>query len=353
MIKNLFLNVIILFCSFSVFAQTCRPNDPYDQIVSDFHSTIARRQDGSLVVWGEKKASDGFSNVLTPQVINSTNYPGLTGVPLRGALGSNKMENNNQEGSQAILLTSTGLFAWGKSGIVIPNLLTTNRTFQKITVAGKADGLPPGVEPSNVKIMTATFGSLAIVTDSGYVWILGNVPELYGNGSISPTNSWHQVRLAIAPYPLLKSVIHLRMSANAVFAVDSSNVWYTWGRRVYKTSVMGSSNRAIIMPTSTMPTNELPRMIGVTSQFIPDYYNPSVYILYSAYFVLTQAGNLYAVGDGYKGILGNGSTSDQLTWGKVKKSASEDLTNVIFISVQEHDALLLSACAITTDNNLW
>lgn len=353
MVKHLFLNAVILFCSLSIYAQTCEPNDPYDQIVSDFHSTIARRQDGSLVVWGEKKASDGFGNVLTPQVINSTNYPGLTGVPLRGALGSNEMEGGNQQGSQAILLTSTGLFAWGKSGIVIPNLLTTNRTFQKITVAGKADGLPPGVKPSNVKIMTATYFSLAIVTDSGYVWILGNAPELYGNGSTFPTNSWHQVRLAIAPYPFLKSVAHLRISANAVFAVDSSNVWYTWGRRVYKTSVMGSSNRAITIPKSTISTNELPRMIGVTSHFIQDKINPRVYIVYSAYFVLTQAGDLYSVGDGYKGILGNGSTTDQLTWGKVKKSASEDLTKVIFISIQEHDGVRLSACAITADNNLW
>ena len=56
MIKQLVVSVLLLVFSFSSFSQTCQPNDPYDQIVSDFHSTIARRQDGSLVIWGEGKA---------------------------------------------------------------------------------------------------------------------------------------------------------------------------------------------------------------------------------------------------------------------------------------------------------
>lgn len=331
MVKHLFLNVVVFFCSFSVFAQTCQPNDPYDQIVSDFHSTIARRQDGSLVVWGEGKASDGASHVLTPQVINSTNYPGLTGIPLKGALGSNGKKGNPREGSQAILLTSTGLFAWGDRGFVIPSMLTTNTVFQKITVAGKADGLPPGIKPENVKIMTATCGSLAIVTDSGYVWILGSVYLLFGDGSsAAPTFpspiSWRQVRTAEAPYPFLKAVAQLRISTNAVFAVDSNNVWYTWGRRIYRpqtsgsnVNVLGGSSRAIKMSTSAIPMGELPKMIGVTSQYIPDDGRTRQDKMETAYFVLTQAGDLYAVGDGDKGILGNGSLTNQLTWAKVKK----------------------------------
>ena len=332
---------------FSAFSQTCQPNDPYDQIVSDFHSTIARRQDGTLVIWGEDKASNGVDDVLTPIEINSINYPGLTGIALKGALGSKFTDN-----SQAILLTTTGLFAWGREGTSIPNALTTSPSFQKITVAGKTDGLPPGIFPKNVKIMTATFNALSIVTDSGCVWVLGNSTRLYGDGSTATTNDWHQVRTGIAPYNFLKNIVHLRISTNAAFAVDSNNVWYTWGGRVYNGSSGAiNSNRPVTIVKPTSITTELPKMIGVTSVNTDETPGNQI-IQATAYFVLTESGDLYAEGDGYGGILGNGSTSNKLTWAKVKKSSTEDLSKIIFISAQEHDATLLSVCAITADNTL-
>lgn len=223
MLKSTLLSFSFLYYSLVAISQTCDPNDLYDQIVSDFHSTIARRQDGTLVVWGEMKASDGVGHVLTPQEINSTNYPGLTGKPLKGALGSISMNH-----SQAILLTTTGLFAWGEPGVVISQSLTSNAVFKKITVAGKSDGLPPNVLPQHVKIMTATYHALAIVTDSGHVWVMGYTTELYGDASTG-LNSWHRVRTSAANFPVLSGIVQFRMSSRAAFAVDSSNNWYTWG----------------------------------------------------------------------------------------------------------------------------
>jgi len=339
MLKITLLSFSCLIFSFVSFSQTCNPNDLYDQIVSDYHSTIARRQDGTLVVWGERKASNGVGNVLIPQQINSTNYPGLTGTPLKGALGS-RGENN----SQAILLTTTGLFAWGTSGVVIGSV--SSATFQKVTVAGKSDGLPPNVLPQQVKIITATFHSLVIVTDSGQVWVIGGTKELYGDGSISTSSTWHRVRTSVGSFPILSGVVQLRMSVNAVFAVDSSNNWYTWGVKIFNgTPASAFYTRATLMTKPSDFPDELPRMIAVTS----GTYN----IISTAYFVLSQSGNLYSMGDGDNGILGVGSTSDQLTWGRVKKNSTDNLANIMFISVQEHDADLLSACAITKDNNLY
>ncbi|WP_018344039.1 gliding motility-associated C-terminal domain-containing protein [Cytophaga aurantiaca] len=341
MLKNTLLSFSFFLYSFLSFSQTCDPNDLYDQIISDYHSTIARRQDGSFVVWGEGKASDGVGNVLVPQQINSTNYPGLTGTPLKGALGSNTINN-----SQAILLTTTGLFAWGTRNIVINQVFTTSTTFQKISVAGKSDGLPPNVLPKDVKIMTATFHSLAIVTDSGHVWVIGATKELYGDGSTAGSNSWHQVRTAVGAFPILAGVVQLRMSINGVFAVDSSNNWYTWGVRVYNANAAATSyRRATLMTKPSDFPNEMPRMIAVTSGMFK--------ITGTAYFVLSQSGNLYSMGDGDNGILGIGSVSKQLAWGRVKKNSTENLENVMFISVQEHDAALLSACAVTKENNLY
>ena len=224
MIKYFLIGIVIFMYGFSACSQTCQPNDPYDQIVSDFHSTIARRQDGSLVVWGEKKANNGINDVLTPQEINSTNYPNLTGIPIRGTLGSN---NGEIVGStQAILLTTTGLFVWGDRGAVIGTSLTTSSSFQKITVDGKVDGLPLGVSPKDVKMMTATFRSLAILTYTGEVWVLGRNLNMYGDGSTVATDTWHQVQSATAPNSILKGVVHFRMSLLTCFAVDSNNVFF-------------------------------------------------------------------------------------------------------------------------------
>lgn len=339
MCKSVLLAVLIFCGSLVTNAQTCNPNDPYDQIVSDFHSTIARRQDGTLVVWGENKASDGRGDILSPQVIDSVNYPGLTGKPLKAALGSMNLRK-----TQAILLTTTGLFVWGSPNLVISNMITANYEFRKIAVEGKADGLPPGVRPGNVKIMTATFGGLAIVTDSGEVWTLGRDRYLFGDDSPDP-DKWHQVVSSVSPYPKLKNIVQLRISPRAVIAVDSSNIWYTWGYKTF-TGSGGPTvrSRATIMEKPLDYSGGLPKMIGVTSRGSGAI---------TAYFVLSPNGNLYSMGDNYKGILGIGPTNALGVWNRVRKNSSENLENVTFISVQEHDAQILAAAAITSDNNLW
>jgi hypothetical protein len=44
--------------------------------------------------------------------------------------------------------------------------------FGKITINGKADGLPAGVNPSDVKMMFGSYRTLAIVTCNGDAWVL-------------------------------------------------------------------------------------------------------------------------------------------------------------------------------------
>lgn len=337
MIKFFLITSMFYMYVISCFSQTCQPNDPYDQIVSDFHSTIARRQDGSLVVWGERKANNGFDDVLSPQEINSVNYPSLTGKPIIGTLGS-----NGESATQAILLTSTGLFAWGNRGAVIGLSLTTSSSFQKITVDGKLDGLPVDVSPSDVNMMTATYQSLAIVTNVGEVWILGSNPNMYGDGSTGVTDTWHQVQSATAPYSTLKEIVQFRMSGSVCFAVDSNNDFYTWGNKVINQNGFGKSSRAIILAKPPSMTTELPKMIATTSNLNN--------IKLITYFVLTQNGELYSMGN-LGGVLTR--TTQPTSWVRVKANSTDNLENVMFISAQDNDAKLLSVAAITRDNNLW
>lgn len=138
----------------------------YDNFVSSYHSTIVRNSEGDLVVWGERSAANGTGSRTSPTIINTTSFPGLTGVPLKGALGS------NGGAVEHVILTTTGLFSWGTNGQVISTSLKGANAFGKISVSGKADGLPPGVTPDQVKMMFGTYKTLAIVTCSGEGWVL-------------------------------------------------------------------------------------------------------------------------------------------------------------------------------------
>src|SRR5690606_2262501 len=111
---------------------------------------------------------------------------------------------------------------------VIPNSLTTSRIFQKITVANKSDGLPPGVQPMDIKIMTATLRTLGIVTKTGEVWMIGGSIFMYGDGSSFTNSHWHQVQSATVPYLPLTKISQFRISTSMAFAVDSNNIMYTW-----------------------------------------------------------------------------------------------------------------------------
>jgi len=105
----------------------CDPNSLYDNIISGYHQSIAKKSDGTFSVWGNLMGSNGTTNILSPQTINSTNYPGLTGTPLKSAVAGGA----SSSASQAILLTTDGLYAWGGEGNVLDNTLTTSSAFAK------------------------------------------------------------------------------------------------------------------------------------------------------------------------------------------------------------------------------
>jgi hypothetical protein len=164
----------------------------YDNIVSTFHSTVARQSDGSVLVWGERMASNGTGHVLTPQLLNSTNYPTLTGTVLKFTGGSlnGGTSIGTTLGQQFVVLTTDGLFAWGIEDRLISTTLTTSTAFQKLTVNSKADGLPTGVTPADVKMLFGSYSMLAIVTCSGDVYTLVNAlstttatANAYGDGT--------------------------------------------------------------------------------------------------------------------------------------------------------------------------
>ena len=169
-IYNFFAAISLLFivgANTYTFAQYCvsgcngntyvESNDPktieYDNMVSVFHSAMAKEYDGTLKVWGQGALQNGQSqinNALTPQIVNSANYGSganqLSGTILKFAGGSNV----NQQ--QFAVLTTNGLYIWGGVlGTMVPLNSANNvasGSFRKANVATvgnstlKTDGLP-------------------------------------------------------------------------------------------------------------------------------------------------------------------------------------------------------------------
>ncbi|WP_345147432.1 CARDB domain-containing protein, partial [Flavobacterium ginsengiterrae] len=312
----------------------------YDNFISSFHSTIVRTSDGSLQVWGEKMANDGTSNLITSRTINQTNFPALsTGATvLKGALGS-----NSSNGTQGIILATDGLYVWGTRGAVLATSLTTSTTFQKVTFGPNNNGLPTGVIPSDVKMMFATFGTLAITTCSGDVWVISQTANVRGNGASGDALNWYRVTTTENGNPFLSNVVACRGSYNTLMALKSDGTVYVWGNSVYlgDNNASGNQNRAARM---TLPASITPKMIGSTG---PDGVK--------SYYVLATNGNLYGLGRNTNKQLGDWDPVNRLSWVQPRYSSTNTdvMNNIKWFSVQEHDTEYGAINVINNNYNLY
>ncbi|WJS94590.1 Ig-like domain-containing protein [Flavobacterium johnsoniae] len=313
----------------------------YDNFISSFHSTIVRTSDGTLQVWGERMANNGTANVLVPQAINRTNYPALTSgaTPLKAALGSNSANR-----AQGILLATDGLYAWSTVGNVLASSLTTNSTFQKITIGGNSNGLPTGVSPGDVKMMFATFQTLAITTCSGDLWVISQVPSVRGNGGTGDSVTWYKVRTSAAGNPFLTNVVVCRGNSEGLMALRADGSVYVWGNNVLlgdNTAIVTSQTTARQM---TLPASITPKMIGSTGISAE-----------KSYYVLATNGNLYGLGENTGRQLGDWTTTDRLSWVQPRytSAAGPVMNNIKWISVQEHDTGFGAINVINSSYNLY
>lgn len=389
--KNIYKFVAALSLLFlsggSTFAQYCvsgcngnayvESNDPksieYDNMVGIFHSSMAKEYDGTLKVWGQgalQNGSGSANNALVPRIVNSANYGTgtnqLSGTVLKFAGGSNV----NQQ--QFAVLTTSGLYIWGGAvGTMVP-LTTTNNVsagnFRKVSVASvgssttlKSDGLPTGVNPTDVKMMFGTRDALAIVTCNGQAWMLSSTGNSYGDGVTDNSANdllWHRVSTA-ANTPLT-GVIAVRGTYQAFMALTYNSTTdtyaiYTWGNNTRlggtgsgQTTANRSFANQMILPTMT--TGVTPKMIGMTSAGSG-----------KTYYLLASDKRLYSLGNNSSRQLGNGNTTDSNTWINVTKSQTIGSTtynlnnNVVWISPQEHDGgYNVAAINVVTDSQgIW
>jgi gliding motility-associated-like protein len=296
-------------------------------------------------------APTGLSGQVTPLEISTSNYSSLTGTIYKAGIGGSYTGTSID---QAVVLTSTGLFAWGAVGSLFSPSLTTSPGVAQITPpAGSSPiGLPIGLEPSDVKMLFAMYRTLILLSKSGDVYVLGYISgALDGIGAVqgtAGTNVWQRVKINATTY--LTGVKAVRghvgnTNINALIAETNDGKVYTWGR----TTLLGDGSDVAYRSYATemnlpddVKTKGI-RMIGLTGGVMGGS-------SFNTYYILSNSGNLYAMGDN-KNYQCGAFTRDlvHLNWVQAKKSAAANdfLTDVIFVTVQEHSNSVPAAAAIT------
>ena len=101
----------------------------YDNFVSGFHSSIVRTYSGEFKVWGELMGNAGSgasSHLYATQTIDANNYPALSGTVLKATMASRSSSN-----VEAVILTTTGLFAWGKRNTLLAKIRKRGNQWRK------------------------------------------------------------------------------------------------------------------------------------------------------------------------------------------------------------------------------
>src|SRR5690625_3078341 len=336
----------------------------YDNIISSWHSTIARDIDGSLKIWGENSQSDGTSHHTTPTVISSSLYSGLTGRPLKAAIGS------AHQNVQYILLTDDNkLWAWGSnfgsgyspSGAraVLTNSVKSGDGFGQLDV-----GLPSGVNASDVKMMFATAGTLAITTCDGHVYVLSYNPRINQGGSDS---NWVQIRKSSSSGDYLTGIVAARGSSAGMFALDASGNLWTWGYGTYLGDGTQKSDGRSFATQMTLPKNGgAIKMIGATNSL--EAHNTTANNSYPrfgsngqnsnsvsmSYYVLYEDGDLFSLGDNKWRQLGDWTTDERTEWVQPRYNSSSGpvMNDIAWISPQEHDYVWSFINVVNNDNKL-
>lgn len=292
----------------------------YDNFISAFHSSVMRDPNGGFRIWGENTTPNGVNGYLTPTPLDRANFPLLSGLPIKVAMGS-KTQRNVQN---FVLTPDDKLWVWGKRGAVVHSAVATADSMQALK-------LPKGVHARDVKSLFATSEALALLTCDGNAYVMAQNENMRGQSTLTSFNSWTQVKSSEgAKAKNLTNIIVLRGCAAGFIALDADGQLWTWGRSTF----LGDNTAAI--PRSYANKMSLPsesgtiKMIGASGTLTDGEIT---------YYVLYSDGRLYALGNGMGGQLGIWDLTISTTWVQPRYSEDEEsvMNDIQWISPNEHD----------------
>ncbi|HLS70914.1 MAG TPA: hypothetical protein VK027_04560 [Chitinophagaceae bacterium] len=215
----------------------------YDNIISGWHAsaTNASSSGGTISVWGERsKATGGVDddNIVPTAVTPANGYNYGNANPVKIALGSalRRPESNDfTYPHQFILLTDDNkLWTWGGAGAVLSTSLVSNNSFTQVNPgnSGFNSSLPVGVNASDVKMLFATTGTLALTTCGGDVYVISQNEAIRQNNNSA--TSWIRIRKSNAPNDYLTNIIATRGTPAGLMALDANGNLWTWGYNTRK-----------------------------------------------------------------------------------------------------------------------
>ena len=266
-----------------------------DIFASSVHASLVMNGTPSVTYWGEASSSaEPGINVPAPKTLYEYN-----GSP-KGVAASGVAVSPSAQATQMWLLTSAGIWGWGYSA----NTILSNRS----GVSPIAElPLPSGVTASQISFIRSSRGGIALVTNSGNVWVRAGAasacsPLIYGDGSgaldAAGSTTWHQVQTA--PATPLTGVVELSFAGNAAIAITNTQA-YIWGANTFigNGSAAANRNRAALM---TLPPGVIPR----TAEIIQSG------SIEAAEFILSKSNKVYSLGRNANGVLGLGSATTTL-----------------------------------------
>ena len=352
-----------------------------------YHGGIIKTKNG-YSVWGGSSAADGTTDQAAFVPITSVN-----GYTYSGTIEDVAVAAAGDSGSdQYFILTDQGLYTWGHvkklqrpvtlhEDMYDPSKYHANNPdyveFHQLGVGVSTPSLP--VPVSEIKSIEATSERLALLTNSGEVWVAGygkkddTAPgrehlqgEIYADGSTSDDDQWHHVLTGPGGSPI-SGIEQIKLAPGNAIAMDSSGNLWTWGvgtntgndaapvNRRYPTQMNLPSGVSVEQFEIAARNYAYSGDDGHSSGTGTDNINRS-----ATYFILGSDGKVYVLGQNTEMILGLDKTDVtyyQSSWKPILKDdgsgGTTEVTDARFISISRHSAYTLSGALITADGTLY
>lgn len=328
-----------LFAGRGLRAQNQCP-DPagYARIASSFHSSVMIDYNGDVRYWGQGANATSGADVLAPVTLPASGY---AGTPVTVAAGSVSSSGSHQ----LFLLTTQGLYGWGRS---IGTITAATGTVAISQIALPLQALTGTVNllASDIAFITASGGTLVIVTrigntgrTNGEVYVKrgaatgGGTAAIYGDGTSAYNTAWHKVTTTASGNPALTEVTKLSVAQKGAMVLRQNGEVYVWGEMVFSGNLpAAAANQSRAAQILTLPAGVIPVDVKISAG--RDGAWAASTIATASQFILGHNGKLYGVGEGYRGILGQEDENDHTNWVTVKSAAggNTELTDIVQIS---------------------